>query len=223
MPAVQKVRESAARTQCINNLKQIGVALHNYHDANNFFPAAFTNTNIFTSGSPPTTTIINYSSLAMMLPNVEQDSVYKGIDFSVAYDHANNFGVIGAVVPIFLCPSDPLTETPPVVGHPTGAAYPGNNYVANYGKGIWFSQNRDNSDGVFCYPKQSPAPYPLKYERGCRLPSDIPDGTSNTAAFSERMKGDWSKSITTFRTDLFAPPNGFAAGSDVSPPGQINP
>src|SRR5438046_6302849 len=78
LPAVQKVREAAARMQCTNNLKQIGLALHNYHDANNSFPPGSKNvtdpTWIF--GAP------RIPPHMFLLPYLEQDNVYKLINFN---------------------------------------------------------------------------------------------------------------------------------------------
>jgi type II secretory pathway pseudopilin PulG len=67
VPAVQKVRESAARTQCTNNLKQIGLAMHSYHDANKAFP----------SGVSYQPAVYYWSWMAMILPYIDQDPLYK--------------------------------------------------------------------------------------------------------------------------------------------------
>src|SRR3954463_6010539 len=72
LPAVQKVREAAARTQCMNNLKQIGLALHNYHDATRHFPAGY-----LASGN--TGTAQGWGWATYLLPYVEQDNLYRGI------------------------------------------------------------------------------------------------------------------------------------------------
>src|SRR4051812_25445416 len=74
LPAVQKVREAAARMQCSNNLKQMAIALHSYHDATNKLPAARDNN--------------SFSAHAYILPYVEQDNVYKLINFTLPYDNA---------------------------------------------------------------------------------------------------------------------------------------
>jgi prepilin-type N-terminal cleavage/methylation domain-containing protein/prepilin-type processing-associated H-X9-DG protein len=118
LPAVQKVREAASRTQCLNNLKQIGLALHNYHDTYKCFP----------SGSHQTVDRNWYWSwMAYILPYVEQDNLYKtatafaNSDPQSSYSPYGNGGVWygfsgkpndgpnpaqGQVIPIYLCPSD---------------------------------------------------------------------------------------------------------------------
>src|SRR3954467_4930674 len=74
LPAVQKVREAAARSKCSNNLKQIGLACHNFHDTNGKFPSG---------GLAPTAVPgSQFSALAQVLPYLEQDNVYKQIDFT---------------------------------------------------------------------------------------------------------------------------------------------
>src|SRR3954451_22627888 len=77
LPAVQKVRGAAARVKCQNNLKQIGLAMHNYMDVNNGLPA---NGNYVWTGSAVTTTNA-WSAVARILPYVEQEPLFKGIDF----------------------------------------------------------------------------------------------------------------------------------------------
>lgn len=207
LPAVQKVRESAALTQCKNNLKQIGIALHSHYDAKGCFPAGFTYLVNQTA---------NYSALTMLLPYLENQSLYGSINFTVPYNNALNFGNVGSRVEVFLCPTDDSADPPAVVGAPAGTFYPGNNYVANYGSGIIFSQDLGVADGVFVYPTTTPAPlHPIMKHRGCRI-SDVPDGFSNTAGFSERLKGDWSNAIESLRRDLFGPPASFAAAPNKS-------
>jgi prepilin-type N-terminal cleavage/methylation domain-containing protein len=96
LPAVQKVRESASRTQCTNNLKQIGLAFHNYHDANGVLP---NEQQVATSYNPPSSMMVN------ILPYVEQNSVYQNII-------AN--GASGATpVKVYLCPSRRSTVVGP--------------------------------------------------------------------------------------------------------------
>src|SRR3954470_10016036 len=78
LPAVQKIRESANRMKCQNNLKQLGLALHNHHDSYGYFPPGKTSANY----NPPT---INsgYSGFCFLLPFIEQDNLYRLINFAV--------------------------------------------------------------------------------------------------------------------------------------------
>jgi prepilin-type N-terminal cleavage/methylation domain-containing protein/prepilin-type processing-associated H-X9-DG protein len=105
LPAVQKVREAANRLKCSNNLKQIGLGLHNHHDAMGEFPPAL-DTILLPSG---TTKV--HSWYPRILPFVEQDNLFKKYRFDLNWDEgANdvaNTGPIKQIVPIFLCPSAP--------------------------------------------------------------------------------------------------------------------
>ncbi len=169
LPAVQKVREAAARMQCQNNLKQIGVALHNYHST--------------IERLPPGGDARGFSAQALILPYIEQDNLFKTIDFTVAPSHANNNGPRAVAVSTYLCPSDPQNQVP--------AGNGGNNYVFNYGSDITFASS--DTRGVFMF-------------RGTKVTfTDILDGTSNTACFSERRKGDFNNAIATPATDLMSP------------------
>ena len=107
LPAVQQARESARRTQCKNNLKQFGLAMHNYHDVHQTFP-----------GSPVAqshevgvgiTSWVGWSGVAMMLPFVDQAPLYSSLDFNTYWDTgaANQLGT-RAQIPGFTCPSDPV-------------------------------------------------------------------------------------------------------------------
>jgi prepilin-type N-terminal cleavage/methylation domain-containing protein len=101
LPAVQQAREAARRAQCKNNLKQIGLGLHNYHDAFNVFP--------------PTTCVGpgdggEWSLVARLLPYIERETVYDTINFSLDYNQVSAafpFGVKATRVPVLICPSDP--------------------------------------------------------------------------------------------------------------------
>lgn len=176
VPAVQKVRDAAARATCQNNLKQIGVALHNYQDAHKAFPLGNWKPNSFSVHS-------------QLLPYIEQDALYGQVDFSQAYNSATNLIPTAVPVQIFLCPTDPQNSAP--------AGFSGNNYVANYGTTILWSKNGSVADGVFWHDTSTTG-------YGCRI-TDIRDGTSNTAAFSERLKGDWSNTVVSPLTDLVNP------------------
>src|SRR5436305_4586237 len=105
LPAVQKVREAANRMKCSNNLKQIGLGLHNHHDAYGEFPAA-----LETVLLPNGTTKV-HSWYPRILPFVEQDNLYRKYRFDLNWDEGANdlagTGPIKQKVPVFLCPSAP--------------------------------------------------------------------------------------------------------------------
>lgn len=185
VPAVQKVREAAARVQCVNNLKQIGLALHNFHGTKKAFPLGNWKPNSFSPHS-------------QLLPYLEQGPLYKQIDFTQAYNAAVNAAPTAVSLSVFLCPADPQSSLP--------SGFGGNNYVANYGNTIKWGQNGTVANGVFWHDTSTTG-------LGCRI-GDITDGTSNTAAFSERRKGDWSNSSVDPATDLVNPPGVNPATSD---------
>jgi prepilin-type N-terminal cleavage/methylation domain-containing protein/prepilin-type processing-associated H-X9-DG protein len=95
VPAVQKVREAAARSQCQNNLKQLGLACHNFHDAYKGFPAA------------RTTNPATHSWVPYVLPYLEQQPLYNQYTFTVSWNNAANTMVIGTNVVVLLCPAAP--------------------------------------------------------------------------------------------------------------------
>ncbi|MBX3400814.1 MAG: DUF1559 domain-containing protein [Gemmataceae bacterium] len=191
LPAVQKVREAAARMKCQNNLKQIGLALHNYEGAIGKLPPLYPYT-------APNSTVENYrytwSVLAQLNPYLEQTNIYNAMDLTqpiytgspALVTAANQFAVVQKV-PIFLCPSD--------LGNPVSSAYGvtdmgPTNYVANHGSGT--------SGGGYGSPVNSDGIFTTK--RGFAL-LDIKDGTSNTAAFSESLLGQGAEGSSTQPTD----------------------
>jgi prepilin-type N-terminal cleavage/methylation domain-containing protein/prepilin-type processing-associated H-X9-DG protein len=99
LPAVQKVREAAQRTKCQNNLKQIGLGLHNYHDANGVFPPGG-------FGTASTATADDGMGFHVyILPYVEQDALFRRFDLTRPYNVAPNRAVGSALVPIYQCPA----------------------------------------------------------------------------------------------------------------------
>jgi prepilin-type N-terminal cleavage/methylation domain-containing protein/prepilin-type processing-associated H-X9-DG protein len=103
LPAVQKVRQAAARIQCKNNLKQIGVAFHNYHAANDHFPPGFTSASATVDGEG---TGPGWGWAAYLLPYLEQEGLFGRIDFNKDIrDPANAFARAQSLK-VFLCPAD---------------------------------------------------------------------------------------------------------------------
>lgn len=99
LPAVQQAREAARRSQCKNNLKQLGLALHNYHDTHRVFPPG----SIGHSTIGPTPQA--FGPLTMLLPYVDQASIYNQLDFNVSYTHPPNDQFKKEIISTFLCPS----------------------------------------------------------------------------------------------------------------------
>ncbi len=106
LPAVQSAREAARRSQCTNNLKQIGLALHNYENSNGAFPPAGKST--YYAFSPPNSQFVNgVGLLPRLLAFLEQVPTYNAINFSLDYNHLSgaNFTGYSTVISAFLCPS----------------------------------------------------------------------------------------------------------------------
>ncbi|HEY2159410.1 MAG TPA: DUF1559 domain-containing protein [Isosphaeraceae bacterium] len=103
LPAVQAAREAARRVSCVNNLKQIGIGLHGYHDANNTFPAG----GWIALFNQPTTVNMNVGWSAAVLPWLEQNAVYGGLNLSYPYSTAVNSTAAYTVLQVYLCPSEP--------------------------------------------------------------------------------------------------------------------
>ena len=161
LPAVQKVREAAARAKCQNNLKQIGLALHNYESAVQKYPSAGTYPVGGTGGDV-------YSVQARLLPFIEQANLYSLIDLNVT--PATQLNVIGQRIAIYICPS----ETKDVPRDQGGGkiTYP-LNYAANYGSWfLWAPSNGTGGDGAIPVNRQT-------------KPTDFTDGMSNTIGFAE--------------------------------------
>ncbi len=167
LPAVQKVREAAARTKCQNNLKQIGLALHNFENSNNRFPP----NGVYPIGA---TASDSYSALARLLPYVEQSSIYQLVDLNAAANVQNN--VTSQRIPIYLCPSEVNDVAKPPTGTQTITRYP-LNYVANQGTWmVWDPATGLGGDGAIVLTSD---------RNGGTKIGDYPDGLSNTIGFGE--------------------------------------
>ncbi len=161
LPAVQSAREAARRMQCSNNLKQIGLGLHNYESTFKKFPVGSIESNFI-------------SALASILPNLEQGNTYNKFDFSLYYTRPENADVSKQFVPTYLCPSMVLPrEVPEARGREVGG--PGS-YLLNEGTASYMTK----ADGMFG------AHWPGFGNHNPHIGfGGIYDGTSNTLAVSE--------------------------------------
>jgi type II secretory pathway pseudopilin PulG len=184
LPAVQKVREAAARTQCLNNLKQMGLALHNYHDAHGHLPPGFTSTTTgpWPGGSNDPTPEVGpgWSLFAHMLPQIEQDNLHRTIDFTKPITHSANAAARRTVIKGYVCPSD----DPPRVIDVTDSGNP----PADASTPVKMTEAAVCSyAGVLGDGAYEQTPFTGVFHRNSRTRlTEIPDGTSNTVGVGER-------------------------------------
>jgi prepilin-type N-terminal cleavage/methylation domain-containing protein len=176
LPAVQQAREAARRTQCKNNMKQLGLALHNYESTHRLFPSGRT--------SMGGLSYLGHSTQVMLLPYIEQSTLYATFNLAVGFNHVTNFNCNSrTVLPAFLCPSNPVTEgvnwtgaTNPCAGSDPNQDTARSHYCGvtdsrTHGRGA-FSLVMANGDGMFFHNSR------------VRM-ADIVDGTSNTLMYCE--------------------------------------
>src|SRR3954467_4303713 len=176
LPAVQAEREAARRMQCTNNLKQIGIALHNYHDTDGCFPWCG-----LTILNPTVTSTIQWSPHTRFLPHVEQRALYAALNFSFVGSDPPNATVTATKVASFLCPSDPRQNIPV-------AGWAGTNYRGSQGNSLVYGYGDSDPTNVNA---GMPPPNGLFFSNMLVKFADITDGLSNTAAFSEHCLGDF--------------------------------
>jgi prepilin-type N-terminal cleavage/methylation domain-containing protein/prepilin-type processing-associated H-X9-DG protein len=111
LPAVQQVRSAAARMQCANNLKQIGLALHSYHDSYKMFPSGYIDGNTSSLLTPDNDVGPGWGWASMILPYLEQGNVYNQINFKVTVATGVNTQISQMALPIFQCPADGNQQT----------------------------------------------------------------------------------------------------------------
>jgi prepilin-type N-terminal cleavage/methylation domain-containing protein/prepilin-type processing-associated H-X9-DG protein len=187
LPAVQKVREAAARAKCTNNLKQLGLAMHNHHDAQGAFPpGVWRNQGMYplaecAAGAAGPCRRFNWTIAVM--PYIEQDNVYKLWNFT---DFNANRGLTGngatvswRVIPTFVCPSDDLPD--PAIARGDENSNPPRHWgLTSYGVNAGRRSYRlavQSNDGPFRHNVQ-------------RKMADMADGTSNTIFLGERSHND---------------------------------
>ena len=175
LPAVQAAREAARRMQCTNNLKQLGLAAANYMDSNGCLPPTGTDA----SRNPN-----DFSMKMKMLPFIEQRALYDTFNVSNYYNAAQNWTGTCTSVNAFLCPTDPYKNNRAMSASP-GSAFPfgESNYANNLGTCATLV------GGVIDGPAYSFSPGNLQIAAPVTIAS-ITDGTSNTAIFSEMLRGN---------------------------------
>ncbi len=170
LPAVQAAREAGRRTQCSNNLKQIGLAVHGYHDIYKRLPPAWTDP-----------ARANESAFTHVLPYMEQTSAYHRYDFAQGNSHPNNLQVVAQRIPGFLCPSCNYVRQVPITGCDANDRAPGTYAFSTGSDDPWAATTPHNGAIVYYRPDDATTP-------ATRI-SSILDGTSNTFLSGESHWG----------------------------------
>jgi len=169
LPAVQSAREAARRAQCVNNLKQIGIALHNYHDAVNNFPPGYIDYQNNPNNTPDLDMGAGWGWAAMLLPYMEQQPLYNAINFNLAIRSPSNSTAVLTSLNVFQCPSDGYNPQPCILYDSTFstpiATVAHSNYVAVCG---W--------EECFMNATGNPLPFYVNLYDGNDLDGDPTDG-----------------------------------------------
>jgi prepilin-type N-terminal cleavage/methylation domain-containing protein/prepilin-type processing-associated H-X9-DG protein len=192
LPAVQMAREAARRTQCTNNLKQMGLALHNYQTSVGSFPMSYAAASRFVDGA--TDTSPGWAWGAMILPQLEQKPLFDAANFGLPVEAPQNVTAATAMLGVYLCPSDTPADSAFVIDDGTGVAVgllAPSSYAACVGGDESDTTTGVNGDGkgrgVF-------------FRNSAIRPQDITDGLSNTIALGERAwainNGVWAGAVS---------------------------
>ena len=191
LPAVQSARESARRIQCVNNLKQLGLGLHNYHSTYDVFPMGGNKAPNYSDNGPYPWE--NFSAQACMLNYLEQGPLFNSINFDFSADVGYGYGwppnttIYSLKIATFMCPSDPFVGSGSVAAGPNGSSEPVsiNSYNACYGTtnlGSLSTGSGPKATGV-----DSTGLFTIWKNYGI---SSNTDGTSNTVAYAEALVGN---------------------------------
>jgi prepilin-type N-terminal cleavage/methylation domain-containing protein len=186
LPAVQQAREAARRAGCKNNLKQIALALHNYHDTFGIFPSGQYYCRPGTPCNAPSFTSDGWGWTASLLPFVDQAALFNGFDFRLAMRDPHHAHLLATPLPVFQCPSDPTRQEllPPTVNTFLPERFATSNYCGNAGsfgnsfEAPLLAQNAMQTNGV------------LGRDSARRL-RDVTDGASNTVLVGEVIHYDF--------------------------------
>jgi prepilin-type N-terminal cleavage/methylation domain-containing protein/prepilin-type processing-associated H-X9-DG protein len=172
LPAVQKVREAASQASCRNNLHQIGLALHNYHDSQGSFPSGYLCPQ---PQANPDYTSPGWGWAALLLPFIEQGNLAQQINFALPIEDPGNLAARTMVLKLYVCPSDRSTGLFTIQDKNNTALVQAatNSYAACHGTGVDLDDELDDFNGMF--------------SRNSRVRfADVTDGASNTIAIGER-------------------------------------
>ncbi len=219
LPAVQAAREAARRMQCSNQLKQIGLALHNYTSVHSILP--------FGKGPsyPGAPVYARWSQHALILPYMEQMPLWEQLNFNFppetpgmggvlafmpAYANPGGQNAIGSRTPVagFMCPSDPA---------PSDAWQAQNNYAGN--QGSWLC-DRGDEPALATDTQPSERQSGIFYFKSKVNPSHVLDGLSQTAFFSEKIRG---QGYPNFRSDMYVIPHQTSLQATFDTCNAINP
>lgn len=230
LPAVQQAREAARRSQCQNNLKQIGLALHNYHETFRVFPAGYIDTNANPNSTPDNDQGPGWGWSAFILPNLDQSPVYNKINFNQGITVGTNVPISQTSLPVFLCPSDDKQQPIIPLYDSTFTNPIGNVGYSNYvGCNGWFEcfngaggnpQTGSGDDGLA--GTSGVEARGLFYRNGSNSVANVTDGLSNTIVAGERSSNHapstWTGAVTGARCPAWMATTPFTAPY-APPPG----
>jgi len=209
LPAVQQAREAARRTQCRNNMKQIGLALHNYHDVFSKFPPSRLNAGIYATiyALPKPVTYKNTSGWTLLLPYIEQSALYQKYDHNQAaswsyvygaYSPAemagsadNNYAVVSTKIPGFLCPTDSSNDYyyPSMNQYYSVSATNPGGARTNYDFNNWYADYYHQGYSQIHLPQEQRPMFHADFSIDIGAAKD---GSSNTVMVTETIREVWN-------------------------------
>ena len=207
MPAVQSAREAASRTQCINNLKQLGLASQEYHDSFSSFPGGWYCDNTVDQNCGNTLAqSYMWNGLAGLFLKLEQGNIYNELNINLPTNDVSNITGVRRTMTVFVCPSNrkavttTSTNTNNVISKLGPSDYRGN-MAGGYVAGITPTYSPGSTDPTNTTDNNTPVAAPvlgifdngLTYMNAATSIADVTDGTSNTILMGETLSGTWAE------------------------------